>query len=61
MAFTDDEILLLHELDLDLGDPRPPRRLASMLWWVALGLGALAMTVTLMHAGLVLTASHIPR
>lgn len=61
MAFTDEEILLLHELDLDLGDPTPPRRLVSMLWWMALGLGGVAMAVTLMHAGLVLTASHIPR
>ena len=61
MAFSDEEIVLLQELDLDLGDIAPPRRLVSMLWWTALGLGGVAMAVTLMHAGLVLTASHIPR
>jgi hypothetical protein len=61
MAFTDEEILLLHELDLDMGDLTPPRRLVSMVWWMALGLGGVAMAVTLMHAGLVLTASPIPR
>ncbi len=61
IAFTDEEIVLLHELDLDLGDIAPPRRLASMLWWMALGLGGMAMAVTLMHAGLVLSASHIAR
>lgn len=61
IAFSDEEIVLLQELDLDLGDIAPPRRLVSMLWWTALGLGGVAMAVTLMHAGLVLAASHIPR
>ncbi|HEY5697070.1 MAG TPA: hypothetical protein VIT01_06140 [Acidimicrobiales bacterium] len=61
IAFSDEEIVLLQELDLDLGDIAPPRRLVSMLWWTALGLGGVAMAVTLMHAGLVLSASHIPR
>ena len=32
-----------------------------MLWWMTLGIGGVAMAVTLMHAGLVLSASHIPR
>ena len=61
IAFSDEEIVLLQELDLDLGDIAPPRRLVSMLWWTALGLGGVAMAVTLMHAGLVLAASNIPR
>ncbi len=61
IAFSDEEIVLLHELDLYLGDIAPPRRLVSMLWWMALGLGSVAMAVTLMHAGLVLSASHIAR
>ena len=61
IAFSHEEIVLLQELDLDLGDIAPPRRLVSMLWWMALGLGGVAMAVTLMHAGLVLSASHIAR
>jgi hypothetical protein len=61
IAFSDEEIVLLQELDLDLGDIAPPRRLVSMLWWTALGLGGVAMAVTLTHAGLVLSASHIAR
>ena len=61
IAFSDEEIVLLHELDLDLGEVAPPRRLVSLLWWMTLGLGGVAMAVTLMHAGLVLSASHIPR
>jgi hypothetical protein len=51
MAFTDEEVLLLHELDLELGDVRPPRRLVSLLWWVTMALGGVAMITTLVHAG----------
>ncbi len=51
MEFTDDEVLLLHELDFD-----PARslwsRTSTLLWWAALTVGCLAGTLALLQADL---------
>ena len=44
MAFTDEEILLLLDLDLDLADVAAPTRWAracGLLWWAAVTVGSL--------------------
>jgi hypothetical protein len=51
VEFTDDQILLLHELDFDPARSRWDRT-STLLWWAALTLGCLAATVTLLHADL---------
>lgn len=48
MPFTDDEILLLLDLDFDVALPTRFARLRSAAWWVALTVGSLlAMYVVL--------------
>jgi hypothetical protein len=48
MPFTDDEVLLLLDLELDVALPTRFNRLRTAVWWVALTVGAvLAMYVVL--------------
>jgi hypothetical protein len=41
MSFTDDELLLLHDLDLDLEGRGPCRPGLERLWWAGLVVGVL--------------------
>jgi hypothetical protein len=52
MPFTDDEILLLLELDLDLDDVAPGgrTRLWNALWWAAVTVGSLAGMYVVLQA-----------
>ena len=51
MEFTDEEILLLHELDFD---PAPSfrSRVTTLLWWLGLAVGCVLATATLLAADL---------
>ena len=51
MASTDDEILLLLELDFDLPEVGPTRwaRARSAVWWTAVAFGSVAVMFTLLH------------
>ena len=51
MAFTDEDVLTLLELDFEPPCPLRWRRLRAAAWWVALVVGSTAATLLLLHAG----------
>ena len=50
MAFTDEDVLVLLELDFEPSCPPNWRRLRAAAWWAAVVAGAVAATY-LLHAG----------
>ena len=62
MAFTDDEILTLLELDFDLPDIGPSRwaRARSTAWWVTLAAGSVAAMFILLHYDYGFRPPHFP-
>lgn len=52
MRFSDDDILVLQELDLDLADLTVPSRARDLAWWAALVVGVVAAALVLLGAGI---------
>ena len=62
MPFTDEEILLLLELDFDLPEAVPTRwaRIRSTAWWLTVAFGSVAVMFTLLHYDYGFRPPHFP-
>jgi hypothetical protein len=58
MSFTDDEVLLLLDLDFETPSLRFAR-LRALAWWVALGVGSVAGMLVLLQADYGFQPPHV--